>query len=186
MEMQKKCSRCKKDKDTDQFARNRASKRDGLNWYCLLCASEFKKTIRTSAPTKIIPENKVCKGCKKVKDGAEFRKNSVSKDGLENFCLLCERDRYLRKHYNLTLDKYLEMLEGQSGGCAICSKTPEENGRWLAVDHDHECCSSKSHSCGKCVRGLLCVSCNAAIAWFKDDENVLVLAAEYIKNRSME
>jgi hypothetical protein len=30
------------------------------------------------------------------------------------------------------------------------------------VDHDHACCQKKNRSCGKCIRGLLCHTCNIA------------------------
>jgi hypothetical protein len=50
------------------------------------------------------------------------------------------------------------MLDAQHNGCKLCGE-PLVN---FVIDHDHACCSGR-RSCGKCVRGLLCVSCNAGL-----------------------
>ena len=70
------------------------------------------------------------------------------------------RDNELRTNVNLRLrgiDRsiYNEMLKQQNGGCAICGTSPEDNGKALALDHDH--------STGV-VRGLLCHFCNITIS----------------------
>jgi len=65
----------------------------------------------------------------------------------------------LATRYNLTLEAFQAILARQSGGCAICrTGTPGGSGTWH-VDHDHACCPGR-RSCGLCVRGLLCASCN--------------------------
>lgn len=64
--------------------------------------------------------------------------------------------------YKISLEEYDFMLEQQDGHCALCLTTPEENGKRLAVDHDHECCPG-TKSCGSCIRGLLCDICNTRI-----------------------
>lgn len=51
------------------------------------------------------------------------------------------------------------MFESQGRACAGC-KTPAERLDALSVDHDHSCCTGR-WSCGRCVRALLCQSCNA-------------------------
>jgi hypothetical protein len=77
----------------------------------------------------------------------------------------------LRK-YGLSLDEYLAL--GTS--CWACGATQEELGRSLHIDHDHSCCPDKG-SCGACVRGLLCASCNQAEGLLKGDpERALGLA----------
>jgi hypothetical protein len=79
-----------------------------------------------------------------------------------------ERHRWvaIHKKYQLTKQMYLDLLETQGGVCAICSNPPNKN--WLAVDHDHSCCPSVK-SCGKCVRGLLCGSCNSFLGRVKEN-----------------
>jgi hypothetical protein len=69
--------------------------------------------------------------------------------------------------YGITEEQYDALLKTQGDGCAICGRTQEENGRgyYLSVDHDHTCCPGK-RSCGKCVRGLLCLRCNNNMGWF--------------------
>lgn len=66
------------------------------------------------------------------------------KDGSQKYKLIKIR-------YKLDKDTYDKMAKD---GCYIC-KSKE----FLQVDHDHSCCST-SKSCGKCIRGIVCQSCN--------------------------
>jgi hypothetical protein len=70
------------------------------------------------------------------------------------------RANSLKRRFGLTTEEYDALLAAQGGGCAICGRTPEENGRRLPVDHDHACCPDRSRTCGRCIRGLLCTPCN--------------------------
>lgn len=79
------------------------------------------------------------------------------------------------KKYKLTKQMYLDLLEQQNGVCAICSLPPKRN--WLAVDHDHSCCPSIK-TCGNCIRGLLCGSCNSFLGRVNDDANSLIAYLE--------
>lgn len=73
--------------------------------------------------------------------------------------------------FGITLKQYDEMLDAQGSRCAICGKTPEDNGRRLAVDHDH--------NTGE-IRGLLCVSCNMGLGKFGDDPTLIAKAIAYL------
>ena len=83
-----------------------------------------------------------------------------------------KRDLALRNAYGISLEEYDNMLESQLGCCAICSMTPEENGRRLDVDHCHET--------GK-VRGLLCHNCNSMLGLAKDNISILLDAVKYLE-----
>lgn len=80
--------------------------------------------------------------------------------------------------YGITWDDIRDMLEAQ-GGCAICGITDVE--KWC-VDHDHDCCPG-GKSCGKCIRGILCDSCNRGIGQFGDCADTMRAAAEYLERR---
>ena len=84
--------------------------------------------------------------------------------------------------YKISIEEYQEMLQAQNWVCAIC-KQPERTiirGKLisLAVDHDHSCCPNRK-SCGKCVRGILCKSCNLLIAQLENN-NLLRAINEYL------
>ena len=64
--------------------------------------------------------------------------------------------------YGLTQERFDRLLEAQQYACAMC-KTPFEEGQPIFIDHDHACCPGEKTSCGKCVRGLLCLSCNTSL-----------------------
>lgn len=93
------------------------------------------------------------------------------------------RDRYKRKEalrrYNISIEKFDEMLDNQKGLCAICGKQ-ETVKKYLSVDHDHDCCPSHV-SCGECVRGLLCHRCNKMLGMAQDSIEILESAIEYLK-----
>jgi hypothetical protein len=63
----------------------------------------------------------------------------------------------LRNEFGIDPSTYQWLLEMQLGRCAICRQRPVS--KRLAVDHDHTCCP-KPPTCGKCIRGLLCSTCN--------------------------
>ena len=138
---------------------------------------------------------KTCSRCGQTKPLDAFHRNKSRRDGRAVRCKECTRDydrnRYsanrdrvrasqIKYKYGMTTDEYAAKLREQGGGCAICGKTPEENGRDLAVDHDHSCCPGK-RSCGKCVRGLLCGTCNRGIGNFKDSTELLHAAVAYLR-----
>lgn len=90
--------------------------------------------------------------------------NVPTKSGYRAECKLCNSLRT----YGLTAQQYLEKLDAQGGGCAICSKTPDENKQRLSVDHNHKCCTHYTEACGACNRGLLCAICNWLIGAYGD------------------
>jgi hypothetical protein len=74
------------------------------------------------------------------------------------------------------------MLADQQGLCANpnCQNGPPA-GRRLYVDHDHGHCPGK-RSCGNCIRGLLCPSCNFALGNVSDDAERLRGLADYLES----
>lgn len=93
-----------------------------------------------------------------------------------------QRQRTLKYEFRISPERYADMLKEQNNCCAIClnlfTDTP-------AVDHDHSCCGGRSagkrKTCGKCVRGLLCINCNAALGSFNDNIQTLLNAVSYLK-----
>lgn len=127
-------------------------------------------------------EQKMCSRCKNI-----FVKEEVDKWTHKSRCVDCQswvkRDTYLKKTYGIDTNKYEQMLEKSDGCCYICGKTQKENGgRRLSVDHDHSCCNKDRECCGKCVRGLLCDTCNRAVGLLQDDPENALAVAMYIQN----
>jgi single-stranded DNA-specific DHH superfamily exonuclease len=86
------------------------------------------------------------------------------------------RENKLKRNYNITLDDYDKMLQEQNGCCAICFvKAEDERNKILVVDHNH--------LTGE-VRSLLCNGCNTAIGLLKENQEVILRAADYLKKFS--
>jgi hypothetical protein len=80
-------------------------------------------------------------------------------------------------NYGLTPERLNEMLA--KGICEGCGTTEPGFHGW-AVDHDHACCPSDS-SCGRCVRGILCRSCNVTLGQVNDDPDRLRSLISYLE-----
>jgi hypothetical protein len=77
------------------------------------------------------------------------------------------------------VEVFLEMLEAQDGKCRICAV--ELNSRsGQCIDHDHRHCPG-NFSCGECIRGILCKSCNTLLGFAKDDVARLQAAIDYLE-----
>lgn len=91
------------------------------------------------------------------------------------------RNRTLSMHH-ISAEEYEALLVSQKGVCAICKRPPGTFGvRYLDIDHDHRCCAG-TYSCGKCIRGLICIACNRALGLFQDRLDILRSAEIYLAN----
>lgn len=64
------------------------------------------------------------------------------------------KDKNRQKKYNVSSEWYDEKLKEQGGHCALCPMTPEEQGRDLSMDHDHETGKPRRLLCGRCNTSL--------------------------------
>jgi hypothetical protein len=121
---------------------------------------------------------KICIHCKIEKDIFNFYSNGSTK--IRSECKDCTKARPKATTYNVPLSFLEEMWERQDKGCAICHK--KSSMIRLSVDHDHKCCpyDKNSKKCGKCVRGLLCNSCNTGIGVLQENVEILDRAAKYL------
>ena len=86
--------------------------------------------------------------------------------------------KYRLSRYGLTQEEFDRLLREQGHACAMCH-TAFGEGQPIFIDHDHACCPDEKRSCGKCVRGLLCLSCNTALGHI---ERKYELARAYLAN----
>ena len=82
------------------------------------------------------------------------------------------------KRKGLTFELFDAMLEKQSNRCAICG-SPFDDVTTPHIDHDHTCCP-QNNACPACIRGLLCHHCNMGLGRFRDNPELLTIAAAYL------
>lgn len=164
LELTRVCKTCNLPVDKNNFDKS-SRRKDNLSLHCKPC-------------------NKLKKGWIKAKDPKKFnlidstRTKKWRSENREHYEKRMRNYTYLSR-YNLSLDKYNEILLTQNNCCAIC-KEPETSishrnnkVKFLSVDHCHETMT---------VRGLLCCKCNQALGSFKDSIEILTNAIQYMKN----
>jgi hypothetical protein len=78
----------------------------------------------------------------------------------------------LKSEFNLTVEKYEQLMEKQHYSCAICKRHEKEFGRRLHLDVDH--------STGE-LRGGLCYTCNRNLIGQHRDPELFKKAATYLE-----
>jgi hypothetical protein len=173
---------------------------------CKKC-NAFDAEIKRKGMSFLGPELiKRCKDCNFFPNSYEeleqtFIKDKSMSDGYGSLCKKCRNKRqnisnekrrdYIRKRqrrqqilsYNISVEKYEEILKNQNNCCPICKNSLNQEKKYPSIDHDHSCCEGKK-SCGKCVRGVICNRCNTMLGMAKDDTIVLENAIKYLKGVS--
>ena len=87
------------------------------------------------------------------------------------------RKAWLKYRYGMTPDELEAIIREQAGRCRLCKRLPTGK-RGCAKLHIDHC-----HTTGK-VRGLLCHNCNKAIGHLRDDPELALAVAEYLKEHN--
>jgi len=191
--VEKTCTKCGKTKPLSEFHKQRA-RRDGHRPACKECACAASREWNRANKERVLAVNRVYYAANKEQVLAAHRVYyAANKEQVlaanrayyaanrEQFAArsrayhAANRDRAaserLQRNYGISLADYDEALEAQDNGCAICGKTEAEEGKRLAVDHNHETDQ---------VRGLLCENCNRAIGLLRHDPELLCSATVYL------
>lgn len=110
----------------------------------------------------------VCKACRAITN-KQWRDNNKEKKQLLN------TNWWYKSKYGITYEEFRQQCEAQGGKCNICNTDLEYKGKSnksAVQDHDHET--------GQ-LRGVLCNACNVGLGHFKDNQDVLLNAVDYLK-----
>lgn len=118
---------------------------------------------------------RLCTRCRTYLPLNKFRKTGT-KYGLAVYCNRCAG----LYSYNIDRIQYDELWESQGKACAACRVTDPGAGREWHIGHDHACCPSPGKSCGRCIRNILCYSCNVILGYAKDNPETLVKLSDYL------
>lgn len=130
-----------------RIARKKRVLRHVFKRNCATCGAPFETT------------NNTAKNC----EDHRYKKSEVNRQHQIRY--------FLKNKYGITIEQYDELLEKQSGCCAVCKKSAESFKRRLAVDHNHVT--------GE-VRGLLCTYCNHRIIGRHKTSDLFHAAAKYL------
>jgi hypothetical protein len=117
-----------------------------------------------------------CPACR----GKKYRSGELGKENKQKNLVAANKYK-MKKYYGMTYEEFDAKLEKQDNKCLICGLHKDEQTKRMSVDHDHSCCPGKE-TCGKCIRGVLCSTCNLALGGFKDNKVLLQRAIDYIES----
>ena len=195
--MDKRCSRCKRDKPVSEFHKNRAQP-DGYANYCKVCASlvnqerverdpkyyakEYAKTsVEQRAAKKQYYHDHKAECNARTKAYYEAHKEEILEHERIRRAALPPKQKRRRGLHRLAarcghsvdaLEQfYSTKVVEQNGCCAICGISESELSTRLHIDH----CPKTS-----VLRGLLCGNCNTGIGLLKHDQDLLDKAKVYL------
>lgn len=189
----KRCPKCGVTKASEDFHKNRTAP-DGMQAHCKACfkarrqGGSIQHGSGCACKACVAASNaavglKMCAKCGRTKPFSEFYADRKMSLGLRSYCRSCECARVVadvrRRNYGVTAQDFRDRLESQNGMCAACGDSLKVENHGTAIDHDHNCCPG-NRTCGECIRGILCMSCNLALGMIKDDPNRALALAAYL------
>lgn len=186
--MEKICSKCRVSKPIELFYRQQGGKLD-RRAECKACNSQWTKDwkreqaggVRDSDAwhrlTEIDESTRLgtCSQCGpeialKWNGGGVWQCGPDAKERSRRYTL--------QSLYKMTLEQFEEIVLRQEGKCKLCRRSDLA----LVIDHDHRCCPGK-YTCGQCIRGVICNSCNGMIGHIEHNGIDLVGLTGYMEGR---
>lgn len=99
VDMSKQCTRCKQTKQLREFA-IKSSTRDGLQYWCRACTSDYARNHRPSVTYVGEIGGKLCRRCGEWRPIDEFYSAPRSRDGHYSRCASCCRPYYREYYHN--------------------------------------------------------------------------------------
>jgi len=131
--MMKICNKCKKEKDLNEFYRNKRYK-DGKCYYCKECHKITQQNCQANNTKKHMNgpsvDKKICSYCKKELPASAFTKYKYLKDGLNIICKKCSGTGQYRK---IRIDRV--NLKETIIECYMCHQKWNLNGFPPIVNH---------------------------------------------------
>ena len=154
-------------KSLDKYEVARRAKRNNLTVEKLLEKERQEQALLDAGLQYCVS----CDIWKKFGKSAAYCKECCARKSRNAYDKEKQRNYWLLKKFNISLEKYKEMQVEQNYKCYICHKSENELDRSLAVDH--------CHATGK-VRGLLCGNCNRFLGQIQDRLDVASRLIEYL------
>lgn len=165
-----KCKGCDEDKTLSDFYLDRGKPKKK----CKVCVKTARNERYASNP---LPQIELSRSYR------DKNKDELRQKRKDTYDPNKQRARVIKNLYNISLEDYDKLLVFQNYRCGVCKRHVDELPGVLQVDHDHACCPGKK-SCGNCIRGLLCNSCNGGLGLFNDDADRLFAALTYLQENN--
>lgn len=145
---------------------------DGMQ-KCRICDKEQHYTLFPKDTNKASGHNTKCHECL----------NKAQRETSTEWRAL-QAEKYVEGRLKLPKGFWMALFESQDMRCANknCTAEPGYRPKEWHLDHDHSCCPPK-RACPKCVRGILCYRCNAALGLLRDSAEIIEGLRRYMVDR---
>lgn len=175
------CKRCDKTKSIDCFSKSK-NRPDGRNFYCKECCHNAFMARYSRDSENILQRNRERDKLNPEKSKRYRKKwNDNNRDKIRESSKKWQKERRRIVKQGISNEQYENLFNSQDRRCAICGYLDEGDPNKWALDHDYSCCTERNYSCKKCIRGILCKTCNSGLGYFKDNAEILKKAVAYLE-----
>lgn len=152
-------------------------------------AGRIASTAASRARAQITIDGRMCHTCQTWKTWDHFRVNRRCPEGRSSNCIECGRWHGIKVTYGISRAEWEQMRDNQESRCALCGDLTLDLD--LLIDHDHTCCPVKRErsvlraGCRRCIRGLLCDSCNRLLGRIEQRPRLASRFTDYLALRPL-